>query len=146
MRFINNVTYGGKNYDIAAIIQRRRLQLLIHSRIYYILDKNIISDATFNQWAAELKELQLKYQEESKQVCFYKEFEDWDGNTGCMLPLENPWVINKAQILLLLKGETNGTNKQERPKHKETQQQTREKSIKSNPRKKATKQRGNSLF
>lgn len=32
------------------LIKRRRLQILIHSCIYYYLDSNLISDQQFDQW------------------------------------------------------------------------------------------------
>ena len=82
-------------------IQRRRLQLLVHSYIYYELDKNIISDSTWDKWAKELVKLQQQYPEESKQVKYYELFKDFDGNTGYHLAknADND-TISKAYYLL----------------------------------------------
>ena len=45
--------------SIKELIKRRRLQLLIHSYIYYELNDNIVSDATWSKWAMELVKLQV---------------------------------------------------------------------------------------
>ena len=92
------------NEQIAELIKRRRLQLLIHSCIYYRLNDNIISDHKFDRLAKELVELQEKYPEISKQVEWYDAFKDWDGSTGAFLPLGDPWVISKAKYLLSIQG------------------------------------------
>lgn len=85
---------------IAELIQRRRLQLLVHSCIYYILDESIISDSTWSRWAAELVELQQKYPEIAETVCWHEAFKGFDGSTGFDLPLEDEWVLNKAKYLV----------------------------------------------
>ena len=82
-------------------IQRRRLQLLIHSYIYYELNNNIISDTTWDKWAKELVKLQQQYPEESKQVKYYELFKDFDGNTGYHLAKNaDDATIGKAYYLL----------------------------------------------
>ena len=86
--------------QIAALIKRRRLQLLVHSCIYYGMDRNIIDDHTFDKWSDELVTLQHDYPEVSKQVEWYEAFKDWDGSTGAFLPVNDPWVISKAKYLL----------------------------------------------
>lgn len=88
---------------IAEKIKQRRLQILVHSCIYYSLDQNIISDAQWNAWSEELKQLQSDYPEISKTVDWYDDFEDWDGSTGAFLPIDNEWVVNKANQLLQYK-------------------------------------------
>lgn len=80
-------------------IQQRRLQMLIHSYIYYELDKNIIDDYTWDKWAMELVDLQTKYPKESKKVKYFEQFKDWDGSSGAFLKFDN-WVKNKAKYLL----------------------------------------------
>ena len=52
--------YGWNNNEakIYELIQQRRLQLLVHSRIYYVLNNNIISDKQFDEFAKELVQLQ----------------------------------------------------------------------------------------
>jgi hypothetical protein len=88
------------NRQICDLIQRRRLQLLIHSRIYYVLNDNIIADRQWDEWARELVELQQRYSEESKNTIWYEAFKDWDASTGAFLPLDDPWVIRKANQVL----------------------------------------------
>ena len=43
---------------VKEIIRQRRSQMLVHSYLYYRLDKPIISDDTWQKWANELAELQ----------------------------------------------------------------------------------------
>ena len=85
---------------IAEKIQQRRYQMLIHSCIYYKLNDNYVSDAQWSEWAQELARLQREYPNISKEVTLYEYFEDWDGSTGIFLPLDLPWVMQKAQDLL----------------------------------------------
>jgi len=92
--------FEGEQLKIAEKIQQRRLQLLIHSCIYYEMDQNIISDKKWDEWARELKKLQEDYPEISRQVEWYAAFADWDASTGAFLPLKDKWVINKAKNLL----------------------------------------------
>ena len=94
--------YGWNNKEakIYELIQQRRLQLLVHSRIYYVLNNNIISDKQFDEFAKELVQLQKDYPQISKDVIFYDAFKNWDGTTGFDLPLEDPWVVQKANQLL----------------------------------------------
>lgn len=88
------------NEEIKIFIQRRRLQVLIHSCIYYELNESIISDNTWSKWALELETLQKQYPEISEQVIYAKAFKDFDHSTGCNLPLKDPWVMTKAKWLL----------------------------------------------
>ena len=77
-------------------IRQRRIQMLVHSYLYYVLDENVISDGKWQEWADELTELQ----KQKKTIGFYdKEFSDWTGATGTHLPFE-PWVIQRAKALL----------------------------------------------
>ena len=85
---------------IYELIQRRRLQLLVWSRLYYEMDESVVDDHTFNEKAQELADLQQKYPEISKIVAYAEEFEDWDGSTGYHLPLRDPWVCSKANQIL----------------------------------------------
>lgn len=92
--------YSGKELEIAQKIQQRRLQILVHSHIYYVLDTNIVSDHTWMKWANELVELQKTYPGIAKTVIWNEAFEDFDGSTGCNLPLHDPWVVARADWLL----------------------------------------------
>lgn len=87
-----------------ALIKRRRLQLLIHSCIYYRLGTNIITDSTYDSWGKELVELQRKYGV-IKIGCYDSEFEKWqpkEGNSfsGFQLPIGNEEIIAKAERLV----------------------------------------------
>lgn len=91
--------YEGKKLQVAEKIQRRRLQLLVHSYIYYQLDQNIVSDSTWSKWAKELAELQAKYPNMSKRIPYAKEFADWDGSTGAFLEFDDA-TVQRAERLL----------------------------------------------
>lgn len=80
-------------------IRHRRLQMLIHSHIYYRLNTNILDDKQFDKWAYELRDLQAKYPEESAACDLAEEFEGWDGTTGFHLP-EHDWIDGIARSLL----------------------------------------------
>lgn len=92
--------FSGEDLRIADLIQRRRLQLLIHSKIYYELDMNLIADKTWDMWAKELKNLQSTYPNISEKVIWYDAFKDWDASTGAFLPLDDEWVCRKASMLV----------------------------------------------
>lgn len=98
------------NQTIAEKIRQRRLQLLVHSFIYYDLNENIVSDDKWSQWATELVYLQNEYTEISKNVIYYDTFKNFDGSTGFDLDYRNPDIMNKAYRLLRYhkKGEHNG--------------------------------------
>lgn len=92
--------FTGDELKIAEKIQQRRYQLLVHSCIYYELNQNIISDAVWNTWSEELKELQSKYPDISKEITLHEYFKDWNGSTGAFLPIKLDWVISIANRLL----------------------------------------------
>lgn len=81
-------------------IVQRRIQMFVHSYLYYVLDRPIVSDATWQRWANELALMQRNH---PKLVLnFYDEdFADWDGSTGMHLP-QYPWVVDRADHLLHL--------------------------------------------
>lgn len=81
-------------------IQRKRLQILVWSRMYYILSYNMVSDYEFDKVGHELVDLQTKYPEISKIVAYYEEFADWDASTGFHLPLDDEWVVWKTNQLM----------------------------------------------
>lgn len=92
------------NEKAMELIKRRRLQLLVHSCIYYRLNDNIITDHTFDMWSVELVNLQKQYPAEAAKTCYADAFKDWDGSTGAFLPLTDPWVVNRAMSLLNNRG------------------------------------------
>jgi hypothetical protein len=82
--------------EVGSLIKRRRLQMLIHSCIYYELDTEIISDDKWQEWANELAIL-LKENPNEYSDKYDEFFIDWDGTTGYNLPHRDPWVLGKAQ-------------------------------------------------
>ena len=87
------------NEKAYAKIQQRRLQLLVHSYIYYILDDNIVSDAQWSKWAKELEQLQKKYPKTAKRVPYHSQFIDWDGSSGAFLQFDDK-IVGTANYLL----------------------------------------------
>ena len=85
---------------IAELISRRRRQILVHSVIYYRMDENLILDSTWSKWAKELEELQATYPKIAANQPYAKEFKGFDHSTGCTLPLDDPWAVNKAMQLI----------------------------------------------
>ena len=95
--------------EVRTLILRRRLQILVHSCIYYVFNDNIISDSTWSEWARELADLQERYPSIASRVDYAVEFRGFDGSTGFDLPTRNPEIMAKAQYLLkLYKEDKNG--------------------------------------
>lgn len=84
-------------------IKQRRLQMLVHSYIYYELDKNIIDDATWDKWAMELVKLQKENPLASKNVEYYEQFKEWDGSSGAFLKFDKQ-TKQRAERLLKING------------------------------------------
>lgn len=85
---------------IKSKIRQRRSQMLVHSRIYYVLDENIVSDDTWQKWANELRDLQEQYPQYCKIGFFDREFATWNGDSGAFLPLNDPYVVTKTQQVI----------------------------------------------
>ena len=98
------------NQTIAEKIRQRRLQILVHSFIYYDLDDNIIDDATWSKWAFELKDLQEKFPEIADKVIYADTFRNFDGSSGCDLNYRTPEIMNKAYQLLRYRDKHGGQN------------------------------------
>lgn len=88
--------------EIAATIQRRRFQILIHSYIYYRLNDNIVSNDQFDKWVDELVYLQKTYPEISKKVDLYNEFSNFTSPADSLrLPFDKmPGLEARAHHLL----------------------------------------------
>ena len=89
-------------YDdpIAAKIQQRRYQILVHSLLYYELDINLVSDNQWAAWGKELAELQTAHPYIASRVIFAEAFKGFDGSTGFHLPFRDEQVVNIAYRLL----------------------------------------------
>lgn len=89
-------------YDdpIAAKIQQRRYQILVHSLLYYDLDINLVPDAKWAEWGRELAELQNAHPDIASRVIFAEEFKGFDASTGYNLPYRDAQVVNIAYRLL----------------------------------------------
>ena len=107
------------------------------------MNTNLITDRQFDEWGKELVQLQRDNPNIAKRICFAEAFKDWDASTGAFLPLQDPWVIRKAQQLLNIAGQKGVIDNIE---YKKVQQEPRIKSSEKPKRKKTTKQRGNALF
>lgn len=85
---------------IAAKIQQRRLQILVHSYLYYDRNTNLISDKDWDMFAKELVELQKQYPDIASKVIYADEFKDFDGTTGCDLKYRQNQIVKIANGLL----------------------------------------------
>jgi len=94
----------GVRDSIAEKITQRRRQVWVHSVIYYRMDHSIISDSQWSKWAQELEDLQRDFPEIAAKCPHSDIFEDFDHSTGSNLPLDDPWVVNKARQLLRMRG------------------------------------------
>ena len=76
--------------QIAELIQRRRLQLLVHSCIYYAYNENLVTDDTWAKWASEI----------ANKFRWAEAFNGFDHSTGYNLPFEENGIRSKAIQLL----------------------------------------------
>lgn len=60
-------------HEIAARIERRRRQILVLSILYYKLDRPLIADHTYDEWAQELIRLQAEHPEVSEGVEYHRD-------------------------------------------------------------------------
>lgn len=63
------------------------------------MSESIISDWQWTQWAKELADLQHKYPDISSQAPLYEYFKGFEGDSGCDLPLDNPYFVAKAMYI-----------------------------------------------
>jgi len=85
--------------DVGNLIKRRRLQVLVHSCLYYGMDESLVPDNVFDKWCKDLVQL-LKDNPNEYSDRFDIYFKDWDGISGYDLPIRDPWIWNKALRLL----------------------------------------------
>jgi hypothetical protein len=98
---------AGLQEEIYYLIRRRRIQMLVHSHIYYRMNNNLLNDKQFDNWAYNLRDLQKLYPEESLSCDLYKEFVGWDGTTGFHLPYYS-WVDGIASYLIEVSSQIKG--------------------------------------
>lgn len=83
-------------------IKGLRTTMLVNSYLYYVLDRPVYSDATYDGWAMALRVRQETHP--TNKIGFYDDaFADWgvDGFTGMHLPRDE-WVKAQAEALLEL--------------------------------------------
>lgn len=90
--------------SIETLIKRRRLQLIVHSCLYYRFNVNLISDFQYDNWAKELAKLHSEYGV-IKINCYDSYFNDWIFDfgktyTGFKLPINNNEIIAICESLL----------------------------------------------
>jgi hypothetical protein len=90
--------FSGKDLEVAELILRRRMQMLVHSYIYYKMNDSLITDREFDMWGRELVKLQADYPDIASQVEYAEAFSDWDASTGFNLPV-NEQIIRIAYRL-----------------------------------------------
>lgn len=88
--------FRGEELKIAEKIQQRRLQILVHSYLYYERDASIIPDYQWAAWGKELVKLTASYPAIAEKVPYGKGFEDFDASTGYALPYNQPNIIATA--------------------------------------------------
>lgn len=88
------------NTKIAELITRRRRQILVHSIIYYKLNDSLVTDAQWAAWALELEDLQRHYPDVAKECPYAEAFEGFEHSSGYNLPLNDPWGVRKARLLI----------------------------------------------
>lgn len=84
---------------IAEKIQQRRLQILVHSYLYYELDTNLVDDNTWANWAKELVALQNANPDLAKRVIYHEAFSSFDPSTGQGLPYNDEQIVKIATRL-----------------------------------------------
>lgn len=80
-----------------SIIQRLRLNILVHSYLYYHKDESLIPDHAFDMWCKQLKQLQRLYPDIAERVDYHGFFV---GDFKCYdLPVL-PEIVRKAEQVL----------------------------------------------
>lgn len=80
-------------------IKRLRLNVILHSCIYYEMNENIWDDITFDLKCKHLVDLLAKHPKVYSDR-FDKYFEGWDGSSGFHFPHRDPWVHGKAEMMV----------------------------------------------
>lgn len=84
--------------DVKDDILRYRHFLLIHNYLFHIENVRCCSDAAYDKISSDLIKLQNEYPDIAKSVPYSDVFSDWV-NHNKLLPLDDPWVVNKATMV-----------------------------------------------
>ena len=87
--------------SIAERIQELRLEILVFSAAYHVLDEEIIDDSEWDRRAKELARLQHQYPEVAAKVVYADAFADFEGDTAAGLPYDDEATVGKARYLLI---------------------------------------------
>lgn len=88
---------GHETLGRRSLIQRLRLNILVHSYLYYHRDESIIPDESFDLWCKQLKQLQGLYPVIAERVDYHHYFV---GDFKCYdLPIL-PEIVRKAEQVL----------------------------------------------
>ena len=95
--------------NIADRIKQLRLELLVHSVIYYELNDNIITDAEWSKRAMELVSISAKYPEIAENTPLAEMYKGFDGSTGFDLAAKaDDAARGKAKYLLMNRRKKHG--------------------------------------
>ena len=83
--------------ETVELIKRRRLQLIVHSAIYYEFNDNIISDHQYDDWTEELVKLHKENPNYSDRFDQY--FKDWNGETGFHFPKDEEIMTRAGRVM-----------------------------------------------
>ena len=87
-------------YDIKCKIRRLRLNILVHSSIYYEFCTSVISDDKWQEWANELVVLQRDNPSCLDIGIYDEDFKVFDGSTGYYLDIKSDYAKQKAMRLI----------------------------------------------
>jgi len=85
--------------DHLAIVNRLRRNIIVHSVIYYVFNRNLISDSDYDKMCQKLARIHKKYPKLCSQAVFPKAFKNYDPSTG-MNFINHKWGNRAAERLL----------------------------------------------
>ena len=80
-------------------INQRERQLLVHCCLYYGMNKNIISDDTYDFFSFDLADLIKKHPDDFKKSAYHYEFRNFDPSTGLGLNYKKPEILKASYHL-----------------------------------------------
>lgn len=100
--------------EIHDLIKRRRFQIWVNAYIYYRLNDNLVSNHVFDDWSDELRNLQKKYPDISREVELYDIFKDYElSSDSASLPFDNNPALHSRAMHLLEYSRNQTVNKTE---------------------------------